>query len=533
MFHPIGATRISASGENLNRTTNLPQSTAFTVCGWFYVVNDRAGNWRFFVGLEDAVSSSSAYYLLGWSNVNAFYIASSSGNTIFGTNPPFQTWIYFAIVGDGNCYWINPTNMTVNSDSIVSVPTMTEAFLPLGNDSYDEWVDCRLSDIKVYSLNLTQAEIEREMKFVLPQKKEGLDSYHPNLPGSPERGRDYSGNGNDLAEAGTLTDEDPPTIKFVRNLMPPLLAQSVGGLTLLKILAETTNFSEATLRIIAFIRILSDNLNISETLIKVSNFVRIATETLNINEAILRIVAFVRILIETLNLSEIILRVIAFIRILSDTLNVSETLIKVSEFIRVLTEIVNLNETVVRLSGFIRILAETLNIGEGLIKLQGLLQLISETLNISEVLIKLRNLIRRIGEVLNIVSSILSLRSLIRLITNTINLIENVLKVQFFIRLFNEIVNVSEIIIRKFVLFRIIDEGVNLIETTLNVKGLLRVLTETLNLSENLINIRFLIRRINEIVNLNESIVVVGLVKIISLIKGIRVLLAKRGVKLD
>lgn len=72
----------------------------------------------------------------------------------------------------------------------------------------------RIHAIKIWNTALTEAEIAQEVYTVAPRKLDSLWGWNPTRPGSGERAKDYSGNGRNWTEGGTLTDDDPPPISW-------------------------------------------------------------------------------------------------------------------------------------------------------------------------------------------------------------------------------------------------------------------------------------------------------------------------------
>ena len=226
------AIRIDASGDYLRRTANLPTTSAFTACCWFYYVSTRSA-YAFFISFENAVSSASAGLSIGFDTSNAFFVIVSSGSpATFGSNPATSAWHFVALRANGtNVKGFHRTlSGTWQTATTSSAPSFTPAVLAFGNDSYDDWVNCRLAGIKVWDAALSDAEIENEAETLRPQRFANLNLWTPGFSGSGERTRDYSGNGRNLTEGGTLTDEDAPPIAYgARSLWFPFVA--AGGST--------------------------------------------------------------------------------------------------------------------------------------------------------------------------------------------------------------------------------------------------------------------------------------------------------------
>lgn len=213
------STRIDASGDSVRRTTALPSDTLLTIMMLVYTVNDRAGNYRYLTGIENATTNASAYKVLGWSSSNAFEISSESGSGSFSAAPSTGKWFWVALTCGStganslNGYWrylLPSDGATVYTASATST-AFTEAMLVFGNDSYSEWCDVRISVRKVWDAVLTQAEIENEMEQMEPVRWDSLHMFIPSFDNAGDRLNDYSGNVKTLTATGTLTDEaDPP-----------------------------------------------------------------------------------------------------------------------------------------------------------------------------------------------------------------------------------------------------------------------------------------------------------------------------------
>lgn len=74
--------------------------------------------------------------------------------------------------------------------------------------------DGRYAYGKAWSVALSAAEIQQEMRSIRPRKLASLYGFWPLRPGATERVKDYSGNGRDWTANGTVTDEDPPPVSW-------------------------------------------------------------------------------------------------------------------------------------------------------------------------------------------------------------------------------------------------------------------------------------------------------------------------------
>lgn len=214
------STRIDASGDSIRRTAALPSDTLLTIMVLGYVVNDRAGNYRYFCGIENATTNASAYKVMGWSSANNFEVSSESGSGSFAAAPATGKWFWAAVSCGGtgansfNGYWryLSPSDGTTVYTASCTSTAFTEALMPLGSDSYAEWCDIRLSTAKVWDAVLTQAEIESEMNSVRPMRYTNLHLFSPLWSATDIL--DYSGNGKNWTAGGTLSTEENPPISW-------------------------------------------------------------------------------------------------------------------------------------------------------------------------------------------------------------------------------------------------------------------------------------------------------------------------------
>ena len=199
------AVRIDASGDKLYRTANLPALSGFTIAGWGYRHTTQNGSYRYFAGLEDAISNSSGYLLIGWAADNAFQVASDASTVNSASGPAATTWFYWFIQRTGTTATIGYKTtggswVTTNASGTLS---WTPAVLHLGNDSYDEWTDISLERVRVWDAALTTGELDSEMASATPVRTSNLranwhSTAHTDLS-------DSSGNGYNLTAAGTLS----------------------------------------------------------------------------------------------------------------------------------------------------------------------------------------------------------------------------------------------------------------------------------------------------------------------------------------
>lgn len=213
------AVRTDASADRLLRTASLPNANAaYTAMGWVYLVSDLNASGSIF-SINDAVGS----------NLDAIFL-NSDGTTLIlsvavggaatnptGTSLSTGTWYHVAIVRASatDCRLYLNGALDIGPDTRdVSGRTQPTGRMEWGGlfttDLYR--VNGRVAGIKIWTTNLSADEVAAEQRALRPLRLDSLHGWWPCFPGSGERARDYSGNGRDWTESGTLTDEDPPPV---------------------------------------------------------------------------------------------------------------------------------------------------------------------------------------------------------------------------------------------------------------------------------------------------------------------------------
>lgn len=226
--------RFDAAADRIVRTSSVLSSrAAYTVCCWAYPVSVSAFGIIFSLNVNDQFDSSESY------GVSSGGLASISVNSIFasaatGSALSADTWYHMAFVrtaqaGDVLFYLNGVLDIThAHSTEFQSTSTRMEFGGVLTTDQSP--FSGRVAAIKLYSTNLSVAEIQNEMHKILPSRTDSLTGWYPGFPGAVERLADYSGLGRNWTEAGTLTDEDPPPVGWgAWSLYPqPLIAAASG-----------------------------------------------------------------------------------------------------------------------------------------------------------------------------------------------------------------------------------------------------------------------------------------------------------------
>lgn len=217
------AVRFSASGESLS--IGSPPSGGLTIMGWLYVLADQ-GDFATMFAVGTATASSLRHFDLSGGEVVHLY--DGDGNNDTGTTLSLNTWYHVCLTDsdadDRQRGYLNG----VLDVSLTQADARSTTTLFIGNNFGDEWQDGRMAYVKVWNAELTAGEILQEMNTIRPVRTADLWAWLPTLPGTPERARDYSGNGRNFTENGTLSDEDPPSVSWGAG--PLLIGLAAAGI---------------------------------------------------------------------------------------------------------------------------------------------------------------------------------------------------------------------------------------------------------------------------------------------------------------
>lgn len=205
-------------------------ATAITVTAWAYVVNNTANPATFFRLWNAAVSTTITCAINSAGVVNPGYYT-AGGQAFISTSLSLGTWYRIAVTCAGTSGKFYLAAGTAGATS-VGTGTVAGAATPTGitvggraPSDASEWFDGRMANIKVWSTELSQSQIEVEWSFPTPVVASGSWAVWP-LTGAADLA-DHSGNGRDLvAGASAVTTEDGPPIPMTVMPSPqPLTAR--------------------------------------------------------------------------------------------------------------------------------------------------------------------------------------------------------------------------------------------------------------------------------------------------------------------
>jgi hypothetical protein len=203
--------RFDAAGEYLRRTTGLPNIQAtYTLMGWYYISVDR--DFYGTLAILNNASNENDNLTLDADGTTVAIYAANTGVT--GSTLSVGQWYHLAMVRESS----SVVKLYLNGVLDLTNTTATGYFgatenLYVGDlPGTGQGFNGRAAGFKMWDTALTQAEVQAEVYTLRPQRFTNLLSWSPVFPGSGERTRDYSGNGYDWTETGTVTDEDGPPV---------------------------------------------------------------------------------------------------------------------------------------------------------------------------------------------------------------------------------------------------------------------------------------------------------------------------------
>ena len=209
------AIRFSADGEYLSRTSNvINANSAYTVMAWMYYIATST-SWTTPWMFGSTNYSASDYIQINNEPTRSFIQGVNGTETAVGTATA-STWMHLAMVRQSTtslvCYIDGAvTTATTTNVAARAATTTMQIGAELGGSAL---IDSRWMAVKAWSWALTANEILSEMRVIRPGALASLYGWWPMLPGANERVRDYSGNGYNWTEAGTLSDENPHFIAW-------------------------------------------------------------------------------------------------------------------------------------------------------------------------------------------------------------------------------------------------------------------------------------------------------------------------------
>jgi PKD repeat protein len=218
------AVRFTANTQDFRRTTGLINyNNPYTWMAWVYfysgpgtsyvncLVIDAGGS--FTNSDELSINDVDPFNFIVVGNVN-FSFTTSGGTTV----PAINTWYHVAMVRRSttalDLYVNGLFEATATQDTSGRGAAATEMMVGQGYGGGINVNDARYFDLKIWDTNLSAEEVYLEYLSFAPRRFANIYNWCPTWPGNGERARDYSGNGRNWTETGTLTDESPAPISW-------------------------------------------------------------------------------------------------------------------------------------------------------------------------------------------------------------------------------------------------------------------------------------------------------------------------------
>ena len=207
------AVRFDASTDRITFSgAGVPDpASGFTVLGWVYLVNDR-NDFSTVVRLSAGSGASTSASLATLGDGTTLCYLTGGGIPVSNHGLSAGAWSRAAMSATGSTGTIYGATATGPTDAVsgtvggaASPDMLTVGGRSAGDGS--EWSDIRAAYLRVYSAQLTQAEIETEWGSIVPVRTSGLWADYP-LEDAADL-TDHSGNGRHLVAGGTAVTTEP------------------------------------------------------------------------------------------------------------------------------------------------------------------------------------------------------------------------------------------------------------------------------------------------------------------------------------
>lgn len=208
--------------------------TAFTAMGWGYQVIDRGTNTGQTIFTASRAIGTNADVYLNWEDTTeAMWLGSwdgaSTNESSFASRPSLLQWFHWYVV----CYgtgandlvggWRSPGSSIYVSTSLQLAPNSSgTGDARIGAYGAAAWGNIRLAAYKQYNATLIESEILAESFYYMPVRFANLAACVPIIAGTAALGiTDYSANGADFTNNGSLTIEEAPPILWSKRRARP------------------------------------------------------------------------------------------------------------------------------------------------------------------------------------------------------------------------------------------------------------------------------------------------------------------------
>jgi len=211
--------------DYLLRTANiLDYNAAYTIMGWFKYPASPAGP----NGIASLTNTAGTLNDFVYHDVNVLKL-NIDGTPTSGTTLSSDIWYHFALVRSSTTlitFYLDGVSDITDTQNISGRAANTRETVGGALALYD--LNGDLAYVKAWSTNLSVAEIQQEMNVIRPVKTDNLHLWTPIFAG--ERTKDYSGNGYDWTENGTIVNAAAPPVSYGAEInIIPFAAAAVGA----------------------------------------------------------------------------------------------------------------------------------------------------------------------------------------------------------------------------------------------------------------------------------------------------------------
>lgn len=162
---------------------------------------------------------------------------SNNGTEVSGTRIATGVWTFFILRRSSTTslelYLNGSTTADItNTRNVAARSAASRLEFALFNSGNADPFNGDVAHVKIRTGLYTVEEIVPDMWEIFPSNFSGIWGIYPTFDGATERVADYSGNGRNFTEGGTITDAENPGIKWQkRRLYHPIIPITAGGNT--------------------------------------------------------------------------------------------------------------------------------------------------------------------------------------------------------------------------------------------------------------------------------------------------------------
>lgn len=213
------AVRFNAAADRLLRTSDLLNyNSTYSWSLWIYIVS--TVNPGTVLSLNDnSTDNGDVLRLTGTGLTLTLRVEVGAAQTsVDGSTLSTGQWYHIVVVRESvtslNLY-LNESLDITNTRNVTGRAAASRMEVGAETSGNSRRADMRVAYQKAWSNSFVLSEVANEGQAIRPlHKLESLYGFWPCLPGATERAKDYSGNGRNWTEGGTLTDEEADRLRW-------------------------------------------------------------------------------------------------------------------------------------------------------------------------------------------------------------------------------------------------------------------------------------------------------------------------------